>query len=85
MGHFMINQDGETVSDTDVITEPSLLFWIYICPDVCPMDSAQCRAVDLLCNISATPIFISIDPKETHRGVAELQVASSKMIGLTDS
>ncbi len=85
----LINQDGETVSDKDVITEPSLVYFGYtFCPDVCPLDSARnADAIDLLAQqgISATPIFISIDPKrDTPEVVAEFtKWLHPKMIGLT--
>ena len=85
----LINQDGKTVSDKDVITEPSLVYFGYtFCPDVCPLDSARnAEAVDLLAqqSISATPIFISIDPKrDTPEVVAEFtKWLHPKMIGLT--
>jgi len=85
----LINQDGETVSDKDVITEPSLIYFGYtFCPDVCPLDGARnAEAVDMLAqqSISATPIFISIDPKrDTPEVVAEFtKWLHPKMIGLT--
>ena len=85
----LINQDGETVSDKDVITEPSLIYFGYtFCPDVCPLDGTRnAEAVDLLAqqSISATPIFISIDPKrDTPEVVAEFtKWLHPKMIGLT--
>ena len=89
-GQFsLINQDGEAVSDTDVITEPSLIYFGYtFCPDVCPMDNARnVETVDLLAQqgISATPIFISIDPKrDTPEVLAEFtKWLHPKMIGLT--
>ena len=84
----LINQDGETVSDKDVITEPSLVYFGYtFCPDICPLDSARnADAVDLLAlqDISATPIFISIDPKrDTPEVIAEFtKWLHPKMIGL---
>ena len=85
----LINQNGETVSDQDVITEPSLVYFGYtFCPDVCPLDSARnAEAVDLLAKmgLSATPIFISIDPKrDTPEVIAEYtKWLHPKMIGLT--
>ena len=41
----LLNGKGETVTDKDVITEPSLIYFGYtFCPDVCPMDTARkCR------------------------------------------
>ena len=85
----LINQDGEIVSDKDVITVPSLVYFGYtFCPDVCPLDSARnADAIDLLAQqgISATPIFISIDHKrDTPEVVAEFtKWLHPKMIGLT--
>ena len=63
----MVNADGETVTDKEVITEASLIYFGYtFCPDVCPLDSARnSEVVDLLADagFTATPIFISIDTK----------------------
>lgn len=87
----LINGRGETVTDTDVITEPSLLYFGYtFCPDVCPLDAARnAEAVDVLAErgIDVTPVFISIDPqRDTPEVVAEFaDVIHDKMIGLTGS
>ena len=60
----LVNTKGKTVTDKDVITEPSLVYFGYTyCPDVCPLDvSRNAAAVDILAErgVSATPIFISI-------------------------
>ena len=62
----LINAAGETVTDKDVITEPSILYFGYtFCPDVCPLDTSRnAEAVDVLAErgYSTTPVFISIDP-----------------------
>ena len=62
----LVNGDGETVTDQDVITKPSLLYFGYtFCPDVCPFDVARnADAVDLLEEMGhvVTPVFITIDP-----------------------
>jgi len=85
----LINQNGITVSEREVITEPSLVYFGYtFCPDVCPLDSARnAEAVDLLAKrgMSATPVFISVDPKrDTPEVVAEFtKWLHPKMIGLT--
>ncbi|MDJ0823746.1 MAG: SCO family protein, partial [Paracoccaceae bacterium] len=59
----LVNAAGETVSDADVITAPSLLYFGYtFCPDVCPFDTARnAEAVDLLeaQGHMVTPVFIS--------------------------
>lgn len=87
----LVNADGETVTDKEVITEASLIYFGYtFCPDVCPLDSARnSEVVDLLADagFTATPIFISIDPKrDTPEVIAEFSKwLHPKMIGLTGS
>ena len=87
----LIDKDGRTVTDKDVITEPTLLYFGYtFCPDVCPFDVARnADAVDVLAGrgYSATPIFISIDPeRDTPQQVGEFASnMHERMIGLTGS
>lgn len=87
----LVNGDGQTVTDTDVITEPSLLYFGYtFCPDVCPLDvDRNAAAVDILeeRGMSVTPVFISIDSdRDTPEVVGEFaDVMHPKMIGLTGS
>jgi protein SCO1/2 len=87
----LLNAKGETVTDKDVITEPSLLYFGYtFCPDVCPLDvQRNAVAVDVLAErgISVTPIFISIDPKrDTPEVVGDFAAnMHERMIGLTGS
>ena len=87
----LVDETGATVTDTDVITQPSLIYFGYtFCPDVCPLDNARnADAVDLLATmgISATPIFITIDPaRDTPAVMAEYtDNFSDAMIGLTGS
>ncbi|MCU0903862.1 MAG: SCO family protein [Tabrizicola sp.] len=63
----LINTSGQTVTDQEVLTKPSLVYFGYtFCPDVCPLDMARnVEAVDLLAEkgIEVTPVFISIDPE----------------------
>ncbi|MEY8119188.1 SCO family protein [Falsihalocynthiibacter sp. BN13B15] len=85
----LIDETGTRVSDTDVLTKPSIIYFGYtFCPDVCPLDSARnAAAVDLLdeVGIETTPIFISIDPaRDTPEVLAEYtDVMHDRMIGLT--
>ena len=85
----LINAAGETVTDRDVITEPSILYFGYtFCPDVCPLDTARnAEAVDLLAErgLSVTPIFISVDPeRDTPEVVGDFAAnLHERMIGLT--
>jgi protein SCO1/2 len=38
----LVSETGETVTDQDVITMPSLLYFGYtFCPDVCPLDTVR--------------------------------------------
>lgn len=86
----LIDQTGATVTDRDVFTAPSILYFGYtFCPDVCPMDSMRnAQAVEILeaeHGIVATPVFISIDPdRDTPEVVGEFaRNFHDRMIGLT--
>lgn len=85
----LLNHAGETVTDKDVITEPSLVYFGYtFCPDVCPFDTARnAEAVDVLAErgLSVTPVFISIDPeRDTPAVVGQFaELVHERMIGLT--
>ena len=87
----LVNAAGETVTDADVIKEPSLIYFGYtFCPDVCPLDTARnAEAVDLLAarGMSVTPVFITIDPlRDTPDVVGDYAYnLHEKMIGLTGS
>ncbi|WP_300056741.1 SCO family protein [uncultured Roseobacter sp.] len=87
----LVNAEGQTVTDEDVITEPTLIYFGYtFCPDVCPIDAARnAVAVDILAerNISTTPVFISVDPKRDTPDVVGDFAANlhERMIGLTGS
>jgi protein SCO1/2 len=87
----LVDKDGQQVTDADVITEPSRIYFGYtFCPDVCPFDTVRnADAVDILAQKgqSATPVFIPIAPeRDTPEAVGEF--ASNlhpKMVGLTGS
>ena len=87
----LINQDGLTVTDKEVIIRPSLLYFGYTyCPDICPYDVARnVEASDLLKKggYDATPVFISIDPKRDTPDVLRDFIANMdpKLMGLTGS
>lgn len=87
----MVDHHGRTVSDEDVITKPSILYFGYtFCPDVCPLDTARnAFAVELLEDEGylAQPVFVSVDPKrDTPEVLAEFAaVFHPRMIGLTGS
>lgn len=87
----LLNAQGQTVTDADIITGPTILYFGYtFCPDVCPLDNARnALAVDILeeQGIDATPVFISIDPdRDTPEVVGEFAYNfHDRMIGLTGS
>ncbi|TMV07224.1 SCO family protein [Ruegeria sediminis] len=87
----LVNAKGETVTDKDVITGPSLIYFGYtFCPDVCPLDTARnAAAVDILeeRGQTVTPVFISIDPdRDTPEVVGDFAFnLHERMIGLTGS
>ena len=87
----LVNGRGETVTDADVITKPSLIYFGYtFCPDVCPIDTVRnAEAVDLLAEQGhdVTPVFISIDPeRDTPEIMADYAFNMHEdMIALTGS
>ncbi|MFY0681958.1 MAG: SCO family protein [Thalassovita sp.] len=87
----LVNETGQTVTDTDVIDEPSLLYFGYtFCPDVCPLDNARnIEAVEILEENGSfvKPVFISIDPdRDTPEVMADFTgYMHPKMVGLTGS
>lgn len=85
----LVRDDGETVTDADVITGPTILYFGYTyCPDVCPLDNLRnAQAVEILeeQGIDATPVFISIDPERDTVDVVRDYADNfhDRMIGLT--
>ena len=87
----LVDQTGRTVSDRDVITRPSLIYFGYtFCPDVCPLDNQRnAEAVDILeeRGFGVTPVFISIDPaRDTPEVLSQFaENLHPAMIALTGS
>jgi len=87
----LVSETGETVTDTDVITKPSLIYFGYtFCPDVCPLDTVRnAEAVDILAGqgVDVRPVFISIDPERDTPEVLDAFTANMHpaMLGLTGS
>lgn len=87
----LVNTSGQTVTDAEVLTKPSLVYFGYtFCPDVCPFDmSRNVEAVDLLetRGIDVTPVFISIDPeRDTPEALADYAAnLHPKLVALTGS
>ena len=87
----LVDENGETVTDRDVITGPTLIYFGYtFCPDVCPLDSLRnAQAIEILDEqgIEVKPVFISIDPeRDTVDVVREFtDNFHDRMLGLTGS
>lgn len=87
----LLNAEGETVTDKDVLTAPSLIYFGYtFCPDICPLDVLRnVEAIELLEERGhmVTPVFISIDPaRDTPEVVGDFAYNfHERMIGLTGS
>jgi protein SCO1/2 len=85
----LVDGTGATVTDRDVITGPTLVYFGYsFCPDVCPLDNARnAAATDLLAErgITVSPVFISVDPaRDTPEAMAEYTAyMHPTMVGLT--
>lgn len=85
----LVNTKGETVTEADVLTKPSLVYFGYtFCPDVCPFDMARnVEAVDILDErgFDVTPVFISIDPeRDTPEALADYEFnMHPKLVALT--
>lgn len=87
----LVNGAGETVTDQDIITEPTLIYFGYTyCPDVCPLDvDRNAQAVEILEERGkiVQPVFITVDPaRDTPEVVGEFaEVMHPRMVGLTGS
>jgi protein SCO1/2 len=87
----LVSETGTTVTEADVITKPSLVYFGYtFCPDICPFDAARnADAVDILAErgYDVLPVFISVDPqRDTPERLAEFtDYMHPAMIGLSGS
>ena len=85
----LVDEDGKTVTDQDVIDRPSLLYFGYtFCPDVCPTDSARnAEVADILQErgYDFRPVLVTIDPERDTPDVLKefTDYLHPDMIGLT--
>lgn len=85
----LMDENGATRTDADVITGPTLIYFGYtFCPDVCPLDTARnAEAIEILESRGrmVTPVFISIDPERDTPDVLQAFTGNlhPRMIGLT--
>lgn len=87
----LVSETGETVTDADVITKPTLVYFGYtFCPDVCPIDTSRnAIAADILAEsgVDIGTAFITVDPQRDTVDVVRDFTANfhDDMIGLTGS
>jgi len=87
----LVDHTGRTVTDADVLTRPSLIYFGYtFCPDVCPWDMARnVAATDILRaqGLEVTPVFISVDPgRDTPERLADwVEFLDGGVVALTGS
>ena len=87
----LVNQEGATVGDTDVIDRPALIYFGYtFCPDVCPVDvQVMADTVDILAErgIEVRPVFITVDPARDTAAELALyaEAMHPTMVALTGS
>lgn len=87
----LIDETGRQVSQADVITKPSLVYFGYTyCPDVCPIDAVRNSAtIELLAEAGhdVGSLFISVDPaRDTPEVLAEYtSYFDDVTLGLTGS
>ena len=87
----LLDKDGRTVTDAEVITRPTLVYFGYtFCPDVCPLDMAQnAEALDILEEQGRMVdlVFITVDPaRDTPQVVGDFAAnIHPRAIGLTGS
>lgn len=85
----LVDENGATVTDQELLTKPSLIYFGYTyCPDVCPLDAARnAEAVAVLDEkgYDVLPVFISIDPeRDTPELLKEFtDYLHPNMVGLT--
>lgn len=87
----LVDENGNTVTDQDVITAPTIIYFGYtFCPDICPMDNQRnAFALEVLEDrgIMANALFISIDPdRDSVDAVREFtDNFHPRLLGLTGS
>lgn len=87
----LVDHNGNAVTDVDVISKPTLLYFGYtFCPDVCPADTARnAMASEIMqeAGYDVQPAMISIDPaRDTPAAMKDFVFnLHEDMIGLTGS
>lgn len=85
----LMDESGAMVTDADVITKPTLVYFGYtFCPDVCPLDNARnAEAMRVMEDrgYDVQAAFISVDPdRDTPEVLADFtSYLHDDMVGLT--
>lgn len=85
----LVREDGVTVTDKEVFTKPTILYFGYtFCPDVCPLDNMRNADAERILDergYDTQTAFISIDPDRDTPEVMEefTSLFHDNMIGLT--
>ncbi|PCH98902.1 MAG: protein senC [Rhodobacteraceae bacterium] len=85
----LVDHMGQAVTDKDVITDLTLIYFGYtFCPDVCPLDMMRnIEAVDILKaqGVTVKPVFITIDPaRDTPQALSDyVDVMHPDLLALT--
>ncbi|MEI4485432.1 SCO family protein [Frigidibacter sp. MR17.14] len=85
----LTDENGRSVTDREVITGPTLVYFGYsFCPDVCPVDAARnAEATDALeeMGYQVTPVFVTVDPERDTPEVLKdfTEALHPRMLGLT--
>lgn len=85
----LVDETGRTVTDADVITAPTIIYFGYtFCPDICPTDTQRnAFALEILeeQGVMANALFITVDPeRDTTDVVATFtDYFHPRMLGLT--
>lgn len=87
----LVDENGATVTDADVFTKPTILYFGYtFCPDVCPLDNMRNADAQRILDQRGYDVqtaFISIDPaRDTPEVVKDFtDLFHENMVGLTGS
>ncbi len=85
----LVDHNGNTVTDEDVLNVPTLLYFGYTyCPDICPLDvTRNVEAIDLLdeAGKEIQPVFITIDPERDTQEIMQsyVEYMHPRMLGLS--
>lgn len=87
----LVAETGETMTEAEIFTRPSLLYFGYTyCPDVCPLDTVRnAEAVDVLAErgFDVQPVFVSVDwGRDDAQSMADFtHSVHPDLLGLTGS